>query len=313
MATADTERLMRLATYASVAVAGVLIVTKLGAWLYSDSVALLASLIDSTLDAFASLLNLLAVRHALVPADSDHRFGHGKAEALAGLGQSAFVFGSALFLGFEAIHRLIQPQPLEGGPIALGVMGISIALTLALVLFQRHVVARTRSVAITADRLHYLGDLLSNMVVILALVGAWLGGPLWLDPLGGLAVALIILKGAVDILRHSFNQLMDRELADGEQDDIRKTVLAQPDVRGMHDLRTRRSGTHIFIQFHLELDPDITLRAAHRIAVDVLNVLKLRYPDADIIIHEDPGPDQIVPDSVVSGTQRSDDTKHSPS
>jgi len=287
----DKARLMRQATYASVVVAAILIVTKMSAWLYSDSVALLASLIDSTLDAFASLLNLVAVRQALVPADSDHRFGHGKAEALAGLGQSAFVAGSALFLGFEAVHRLIQPQPLEGGPLALGVMGISIVLTLVLVLFQRYVVARTRSVAITADRLHYLGDLLSNVVVILALLGAGFGGPLWLDPLGGLAVAAIILKGAVDILRHAFNQLMDRELEDGEQQEIRQLVLANPDVRGLHDLRTRRSGTHIFIQFHLELDPDITLRAAHRIAVDVQNTVKARFPDADIIVHEDPGPD----------------------
>ncbi len=296
MTMTENARLMRQATYASVAVAGILIVTKLGAWLYSDSVALLASLIDSTLDALASLLNLVAVRQALVPADADHRFGHGKAEALAGLGQSAFVAGSALFLGFEAVHRLLIPQPLEGGPIALGVMGISIALTLALVLFQRHVVRRTRSVAITADRLHYLGDLLSNAVVILALLGAAFGGPLWLDPLGGLAVAAIILKGAIDILRHSFDQLMDRELEDGEQDSIRKAVLAHPDVRGMHDLRTRRSGTHLFIQFHLELDPDITLRTAHRIAVDVQNSLKTRFPGADIIVHEDPGPDWMTPE-----------------
>lgn len=297
----DKARLMRLATYASVAVAAILIVAKLGAWLYSDSVALLASLIDSTLDAFASLLNLLAVRHALVPADSDHRFGHGKAEALAGLGQSAFVAGSALFLGFEAVHRLVQPQPLEGGPAALGVMGFSILLTLALVLFQRHVVARTRSVAITADRLHYLGDLLSNAVVILALAGAALGGPLWLDPLGGLAVAAIILKGAIDILRHAFNQLMDRELEDGEQQEIRALVLGHPEARGLHDLRTRRSGTHIFIQFHLELDPDITLRRAHRIAVDVQNTVKTRFPDADIIVHEDPGPDWMAPDQATAG------------
>ncbi|MGH6882930.1 MAG: cation diffusion facilitator family transporter, partial [Hypericibacter sp.] len=167
---ADIARLMRLATYASVATALVLIMAKIVAYLLTDSVSMLSTLLDSLMDAAASLINLIAVRHALTPADREHRFGHGKAEALAGLGQSAFIAGSAMFLLFESIGRLATPQPIENGMVGVGVMLFSMATTLALVLFQRQVIRRTGSIAVSADSLHYVGDIAANLAVLAALV-----------------------------------------------------------------------------------------------------------------------------------------------
>jgi ferrous-iron efflux pump FieF len=195
LSSAEAGRLMRLATYASTGVALVLIAIKLYAWAQSDSIRLLATLVDSCLDALASLINLAAVRHALTPADHEHRFGHGKAEALAGLGQAAFITGSAGFLLVEAAQRLINPTAI--GATALGqlVMVVSMALTLMLVIFQRHVIAKTGSTAISADALHYKSDLLVNAAVIVALFFAARGWGI-VDPLLALAVGFYILYSA---------------------------------------------------------------------------------------------------------------------
>jgi len=169
------ERLKRLATYAAVSVATALIGVKLWAWIATGSMSMLASLVDSTLDFVASGLNLLAVRHALTPADEEHRFGHGKAEALAGLGQAAFIGGSAAFLLFQSLDRLIQPAPVTQTALGLGVMGLSLVMTIGLVVFQRYVMRRTRSLAIGADQLHYSTDIFTNIGVIIAFVlsGLW--------------------------------------------------------------------------------------------------------------------------------------------
>ena len=169
----SVARLMRLATYASVATALTLIAVKLVAWVLTDSVSLLSSLIDSVLDAVASIVNLLAVRHALIPPDREHRFGHGKAEPLAALAQATFISGSAVFLVFEASHRFFSPEPLEHMELGIWVMLFSIAVTFALTRFQSHVVRKTGSLAIHADSLHYLGDLLVNAAVIVALLLVW--------------------------------------------------------------------------------------------------------------------------------------------
>jgi len=285
---AASQRLLRLATYASFSVALILVAAKAFAWWQSGSLALLSSLLDSGLDALASLLNLLAVRTALTPADREHRFGHGKAEALAGLGQATLIGGSALFLIWEAVQRLRAPTPPEHSGIGIAVMVFSVLLTVALVLFQRHVVRRTGSLAVTADRLHYVSDLLTNLTVIAALVLAARPGFDWVDPAGALLVAMVILKSATDIVRQALDQLMDRELTDAERDSIRATVLQHPEARAMHDLRTRTSGQHTFIQFHLELDPDLTLRAAHRISEEIIAELQQLFPGAEVILRQDP-------------------------
>lgn len=278
---------MRQATYASVGVALVLINAKLFAWAVSDSVSLLATLIDSTLDALASLINLLAVRHALSPADREHRFGHGKAEALAGLGQAAFIAGSSGFLLLESVRRIINPVPLDSYGVGIAVMLFSIVATLFLLMFQRRVIRLTGSTAITADALHYRTDLLVNGSVILAL---WLTARGWsgFDPLFAIAIALYILYSAWEIVKQAFDHLMDRELPEEERQQIKDIARAHKEVRGMHDLRSRRSGIDTFIQLHLELDDDLTLLQAHEISDEVELRLQEAYPMAEIIIHIDP-------------------------
>ncbi len=285
---AEAGRLMRLATYASVAVASSLILVKLGAWLYTDSISLLSTLIDSLLDVMASLINLFAVRHALVPADREHRFGHGKAEPLAALGQSAFIAGSALFLVFEAGHRLFDPRPVLHSEIGIAVMVVAIVMTFALTRVQAHVVRQTGSVAIKADSLHYVGDMLVNGAVIVALLLASKFGWAVADPLFGLAIAAYIMFNAWRIARGSLDILMDRELPEAERARIREIALANPKVRDLHDLRTRSSGRHSFIQVHIEMDGNLTLFKAHGVADEVEAALRAAFPGAEVIIHQDP-------------------------
>ncbi|MDT8375674.1 MAG: cation diffusion facilitator family transporter [Mariprofundaceae bacterium] len=283
----EAGRLMRLATYASVSVAVSLIVAKLIAWFWTDSVSLLATLIDSTLDAAAAILNMVAVRHALAPADKDHRFGHGKAEALAGLGQAMFIAGSAGFLVLEAFGRFFHPQAPQAIEVGIGVMILSIVATLGLLAVQRHVISKTNSTAIKADSLHYRTDLYVNTSVILALVLAaygWAG----FDALFAIGIGIYILFSAWEIVQHATNDLMDRELSGEERQQIIDLVVAHPEVRGMHDLRTRKSGVTYFIQLHLELDANLLLKQAHKIADEVEASLFAAFPNSEIIIHEDP-------------------------
>jgi ferrous-iron efflux pump FieF len=282
------NRLRRWATYASVAVAAVLIAAKFAAWLETGSVALLSSLIDSLLDIVASVVNLIAVRHAMSPADREHRFGHGKAEPLAVLGQSAFITGSALLLLAEAVRRLIQPVAVENPPAGMAVMVLSIVATVALVLYQRHVVRRTGSIAITADELHYRSDLILNAGVIAALILSGTFGLRILDPLFGAAIGLWIIYSAARLARLSLVQLMDRELPDDEREKIRAIAQSHPDVAAAHDLRTRVAGPTAFIQIHLEMDGEMSLVRAHEISDEVEERLRAAYPNAEIIIHQDP-------------------------
>jgi ferrous-iron efflux pump FieF len=286
-APSDSARLMRLATHAALGVALVLVAAKTMAWILTDSVSLLASLIDSTLDALASLVNLVAVRHATTPADKEHRFGHGKAEALAGLGQSAFITGSACFLTLEAGRRLLDPVPVENTGPGMAVMVLSLVATFALLSFQRHVIRRTDSTAIKADALHYRTDFLLNGSVILAL---WLATSGWpgFDAVFAIGIALYILYSAWAIIRQSLDELMDRELPNSERASIARIATSHPWVRGMHDLRSRRSGIDTFLQLHLEVDDNLTLLQAHTVSDEVEAELQQAYPGAEIIIHVDP-------------------------
>ncbi|MGE4219363.1 MAG: cation diffusion facilitator family transporter [Alphaproteobacteria bacterium] len=284
----DAGRLMRRATYASASVATVLVLVKAGAWFATDAVAMLSSLVDSLLDAFASLLTLFAVHHALVPADREHRFGHGKAEPLAALGQAAFVTGSAILLAVEAGVRLLRPRPIEHGDIGIAVMVFSIVMTIGLVLYQRHVIRRSGSVAITADSIHYRGDLLMNLLVILALVLAPLLEFPQLDPLFGLGIAAFLMHGAWRIVQTSLDMLLDRELPDEERAQIRGIALANPAVVAVHELRSRQSGPTRFIQLHLVLDGAMSLKRAHRISDEVEQGIMEAFPNAEVIIHQDP-------------------------
>ena len=256
-------------------------------YVFSGSVALLASALDSALDASASLLNALAVRYALRPADADHRFGHGKSEALAGVAQALFIGASGLFVIVRATARLITPAPLTAAVPALLVMAGSLVLTLALVMFQRRVLVQTGSTAIKADALHYASDLASNTAAMLALLFARMGY-LRADPCFGIVIALVTLYGAARIAVDSLAVLMDRELSDEARSQIEQIVMAQPSVRGMHALRTRKSGVTVLIQLHIELDPQTTVAEANHIAHEISATVDRAFPGADVIIHQDP-------------------------
>ena len=282
------HRLRVRATYASLAVAAVLIAAKLVVWISTDSVALLSSLVDSFVDAAASLVNFFAVRQAIVPADREHRFGHGKAEPLAALGQSAFLIGSAILLMFEAVRRLVSPAPVEGAAAGIAVMVFAIAVTLGLVAYQRHVIRHTGSIAVGADELHYRSDLILNLGVIATLMlGSTLHLPI-LDPLFGGAVGLWIIYGAVRIARLSLVQLMDREMPDTERARVRAIAESHPEVTAVHDIRTRIAGPTTFIQLHIEMDGGMNLLRAHEISDAVEAQIQAAFPQAEILIHEDP-------------------------
>jgi len=282
------HRLRLRATAASLCVAAVLIAAKFVAWLGTGSVALLSSLIDSLVDAAASVVNFFAVRHAATPADREHRFGHGKAEPLAALGQSAFLAGSALWLMAEAIRRLVEPAPVAHAPAGIAVMLFSLAVTVGLVAYQRHVVRQTGSLAVGADELHYRGDIFLNLSVIATLLIGSLFPVPFLDPLFGAAVGIWLVYGAVKIARLSLTQLMDRELPDEERARVRAIAESHPGVIAVHDIRTRVAGPTAFIQLHIEMDGEMNLLQAHAISDDVEARLQRAFPHAEIIIHEDP-------------------------
>lgn len=280
--------MLRLATYSSVTTASVLILVKIAAWALTGSVSVLASLIDSLMDAGASLINLFAVRYSLAPPDAEHRFGHGKAESLAGLAQATFISGSAAFLIVEAIGRLLHPRSLEQVGIGIGVMGFAIIVTLILLLIQRYVIRRTGSTAIRADALHYATDLLTGVSTIAALGLTLLFGWSDLDAWFAIGIAVYIVYGAWKIGYDSLQVLLDRELPDEQRQRIRKLALAHPEVLGVHDLRTRQSGRLSIIQLHLNMEGQLSLIEAHRIADEVEASIRHAFPDSDVIIHEDP-------------------------
>lgn len=280
-------RLMRLATRAALATALLLALAKAVAWWLSGSVSLLAGLTDSLLDGAASLLNLIAVHYALRPADEDHRYGHGKAEALAGLAQALFVGASAVLVAVQAIDRLQHPQPLGAQTLGIAVMLLSLAMTVALLLFQRHVVRVTGSTAVRADSLHYRSDLLLNSGILLALVLAGFG---WqrLDPLFGLGIAAYILWSAVSIVREAVAVLMDEELAPELSERMHLLASGVPGVLGTSDLRTRISGTHWFVQLHVELPGDLSLQQSHSLCKQVEDAIRSEFPRAQVLAYATP-------------------------
>lgn len=285
---ADQIRWMRLASYASVAMALTLIVLKIWAWNATDSVALLSSLADSLLDLVASLITLFAVKVAVSPADREHRFGHGKSEGIAGLAQALIVTGSAAYVGVKATTRLLAPSAVLQPELGLGVMFVSLVLTLGLVTFQAFVVRQTGSLAISADAVHYKADVLTNV----AILGAIFASSHWqlhiLDPLLGLVVVVLILVAVRVIAVNAIDVLLDRELPEEDRQSIADIAVAHPRVKGMHDLRTRSAGAARFIQFHLELGSDISLVEAHEICDAVEADVRRRYPGAEVLIHADP-------------------------
>jgi ferrous-iron efflux pump FieF len=283
----EHARLLRLATRASVAVACTLIIAKAIAWWLSGSVSMLAGLTDSALDGVTSLLNLLAVHYALRPADDDHRYGHGKAESLAGMAQALFIGGSAVLIAFQAFERLKTPEPLGAPWLSIGVIVFSLLLTAALLTLQHRVIKQTGSNAVRADSLHYRSDMLLNGSILIALVLAGLGFT-QLDAWFGLGISVYILWSAVQIARESFAVLMDEELPTDVSQHMLELACAVPGVLGAHDLRTRISGNHWFVQLHLELPGELTLSVAHGISDQAADAIHQAYPRAEVLVHADP-------------------------
>jgi ferrous-iron efflux pump FieF len=287
----DTQKrgaMMKRAGIASLAVSALLVSIKAFAYFTSHSVSMLASMADSALDLFTSSLNLFAIHEALTPADNEHRFGHGKAEPLAGLAQAAFIVASALFLVIQAVQRFLDPQPIENSAQALAIMTISIVMAIGLILYERQVVAQTRSVAVGADLMHYFGDLATNAGVVVAILLVNNFGWLQADPAIAVLIAAVMLFSAWAVGRQSLDQLMDHELPEEERARIARIVRQHDAVKNLHDLRTRAAGLTTFIQAHIELDPAMKLAEAHAVSDAVEHALCSAYPGAEVIIHQDP-------------------------
>ena len=281
-------RLTQRAALASVAMALVLLGAKVWAAVATDSTAMLGSLADTALDLVASLITLAGVRIAALPADQDHRFGHGKAEALVALGQTVLIAGSALAIGWRAIHRLVEGAPTENAELGVAVSVAAMLGTLLLLAYQRRVIARTGSVAIRTDNLHYKSDLFLNSAVIAALVlDQWLrlrGA----DAAFGILIAAWLLWGAWRAAGASVDQLMDREWPPKKREAFLAACADYPELKGIHDVRTRSSGAHDFIQFHCWVPEEWTVREAHDRMDRVEEALQRRFPGTEIFLHLDP-------------------------
>lgn len=276
------------AALASTATAGFLVLLKGFAAIQTGSVAMLGSLAETGLDLIASLVTLAAVRLAAQPADRDHRFGHGKAEALAALFQVLIIALSAVAIFARAVTRLVEGQTTAHAEYGIGASLVSIAVTLALLRYQRHVIARTRSVAIGADHVHYQSDVLLNVAVVAALALDQYAGWGWADPLFGMAIAVWLLANAWRASSAAVDQLMDKEWPEDKRDRFLAVVAQHAELSGIHDLRTRTSGTMDFVQFHVWVDPDMTVAEAHRVMDEVEDKLMADFPGTEVLIHVDP-------------------------
>jgi ferrous-iron efflux pump FieF len=281
-------QLTQRAALASVAAALVLVGLKTWAQLQSGSAAVLASLGDSALDVIASVVTLVSVRYAAIPPDADHRHGHGKAEALAGVFQAGIVAVSALFIAFASMQRLLAPEPLQAEGVAIGVMLVSSVVTGGLVMLQTWTVKQTGSIATKGDRAHYMSDFLANGVALLGIGASAVLAWHWADGVAGLFVAAWLAHGAWGIAQEAADHLLDREADQDVRAQVKALALQAEGLMGVHDLRTRMSGPWLHIQFHADLDPNLSLLAAHAIVVDAEKRIRTAFPGADIIIHPDP-------------------------
>ena len=282
------NRLKKIAASASVGVAFILLLIKtFGVW-YTGSLTVFSSLIDSMSDLFASIVTCWAIKVSTKPADSKHRYGHGKAEALSALLQAAFIFGSGLFVIYDGFYRLFYPQEIRQIDFGIAIMLTCMGLTILLIVFQNYVAKRTNSRAIRADAMHYSVDIITNMMVVVALVitGKW--QIWWFDILGALVIALYLLRGGFRLAQDAVSVLMDKELSDDMREEIIKLALECSQICGVHDLRTHDLGGKYLFEMHLELDSDLPLAEAHKYTKQVEIALQSRFPNTEIVIHQDP-------------------------
>lgn len=286
MAKQHNNKLVKIASYASVITAIIIMGAKTYGWLVTESQSILASLIDSMLDISSSVINLIAIRVSLLPPDDNHRFGHEKFQDLAIFSQSIFFFASCLFTLFSSIKALFFESSLADHEMGASAMYLCVLLTLILVCFQSYVIKRTNSRIISADKLHYFSDLISNIAVIISI---YLSMTFWyIDALVGIAISLYIMYASYKLFRVAIRNLADEEFDPTEKEKILEIVGKSSHAKGIHELKTRYAASKPFIQFHLELDGDITLNEAHAVADGIMSSLLKEFPEAEITIHQDP-------------------------
>jgi cation diffusion facilitator family transporter len=284
------QRLIKVSTYVTVVGVALVILAKLYGWFITNSITMLASLTDSLLDICVSMMNLITVHYSLQPADHEHRFGHGKAEDIAVFVQASFFAMSGIFLIFTSVNRLLAPneQLIRDSLEGVVILVFSTIITLGIVLFQHYVMRRVKSNVIEADSMHYFTDFMTNICAIIGIVVATYWHIAIFDSIIAIAIAIYIIVNSIRMFKRSFNNLMDHELDEKDRKMIIETIKSHKKVLGFHDLKTRYAGAKSFIQFHLELDENITLKQAHIIGIEVEQSILNKIPNAEIIIHQDP-------------------------
>ena len=284
----ESNKLIKITTSISVITALLIILVKIYGFFITYSLGIMASLIDSSLDIVASIINMIAARYAMMPPDDEHRFGHGKAEDLAVFFQSVFFNLSAAFLFASSVQRLFKPTAVENSTVGIVIMAFSCLVTIALLMLQTYAIRKTKSKIVMADRLHYFTDLLSNGAILVSLFLGTILDSNYVDPIFALGISIYLFKGAYDLLKPAFMNLMDHELSHEDKKEIIRIINSHPKVKEFHDLKTRYSGNKSFIQFHLELDAHISLKEAYDIASTIERDLLKYSPEAEIMIRKEP-------------------------
>lgn len=286
--TQENNRLMKIASVASIATALTLILLKLVTFFLTGSMAILSSLFDSIQDSMTSVVNFFAVKHASEPADKEHRFGHGKAQALGAMTQGFIIAAASVFLLKESIHRLMEPQPIAEIGLGIGITVFALIATFILITFQKFVIKKTNSLSIRADMAHYTGDIMMNVGVIVSMLMAYYLKWTFVDSLFGIMVAGYLLTVVYQILKEAVTVLMDTELSTSFRKKIKTMTLTFPEVKDIYQLKTRQSGDCIFVQFCVSLDKKLTLEQAHHITDKIETALKQKLPTVQVIIHPEP-------------------------
>ena len=282
------DQLKHHAAIASISLALLLSFLKLFAALASGSLAVLSSMIDSLSDVLGSGITFIAIRYSMRPASDLHRYGYGKAEAVSALIQAVFIAGSGLYVIYDAVIRFLSPRALDETPLAIAIMLFSLLATLVLIAYQKHIATLTNSQAIRADSAHYVVDILTNLSIILSLTIVKFWEIYWFDTLTAFLIAAYLLFNAYNLAKDSFKVLLDHELDESIRQHIQQLIAQHSFVKGFHDIRTRSSGNDYMIEIHLELDGRLSLYEAHQLSDQVENVIIKAYPNAQVIIHQDP-------------------------
>lgn len=282
------NKLKKIAGALSISLSVFLTIIKIIATIYTGSLAILSSLIDSISDILASTITFIAIKFSSKPASYSFRYGYGKAEGISSLFQSLFISASGIFILTDAIKKIINPQELEIGYLGIGIMAVSLVLTLGLVAFQKYVIKKTNSLALKADSAHYIVDITTNLSIIITLIVVKFYKIYWLDSVMAIFIALYLLHLAYGLIKEAMETLMDKELDEEIRENVKEIVLAQTFVRGIHDLRTRSLGEVYIFELHLELDGDISLKEAHEQSHIVEEKITKVYKNSQVVIHQDP-------------------------